>query len=347
MKAARYYGTRDVRVEDLPDPEPGPGQVLIKVAHNGICGTDIHEYFAGPIVIPTSPHALTGAKIPVTLGHEFSGTVLELGDGVNRCAVGDHVAVRPTSSCGTCAACRRKLFNLCRKLALCGVSDTYGGLAEYAVVEQSQLHLLPPGVSLELGALVEPMAVAYHAVRKSEANPDDVAVVCGLGPIGIGLWYALRSLGVHNIVLSDPAANRRACAAALGASHVVDPGTNDLASLVDDLSNAEGAAVVFDAAGVGDAITAGLELLGPTGRLVVVALHESPFCLQPIGIVAGELEVVGSAVYHDDDFVSVIEAMAAGSYPTNGWVQHMPFANITDAIHDLRDGKGTKILIDL
>lgn len=347
MKAVRYYGVGDIRIEDLPDPEAGPGQVVIRVAYNGICGTDLHEYFAAPTLIPTSAHPLTGVSVPVTLGHEFSGTVVQVGSGVTRCAVGDRAAVRPTLSCGTCVACRRKAFNLCRKLALCGLSAASGGLSEYALADADQIHLLPAEVSLELGALVEPMAVAYHAVRKSGTGPGDVVVVSGLGPIGIGLWYALRSLGVSAIVLSDPAENRRVRASALGGEHVIDPTVDDLAALVGDLSDGEGAAAAFDAAGVGAAVLSGLEVLAPSGCVVVVGLHESAFALQPLGIVLGELSIAGSAVYLDDDFTSVIQAMAAGVYSTDGWVDHAPLDGITGALDDLRKGRGTKILIDV
>ncbi|OFB35820.1 hypothetical protein BA059_27095 [Mycolicibacterium sp. (ex Dasyatis americana)] len=347
MKAVRYYGVGDIRIEHLPDPKAGTGQVVIRVAHNGICGTDLHEYFAAPTLIPTSAHPLTGVSVPITLGHEFAGTVAEVGPDVTRCAVGDRVTVRPTLSCGACVACRGKAFNLCRKLALSGLSATSGGLSEYAVVDADQIHVLPDEVSLELGALVEPMAVAYHAVRKSGAGPGDAVVVSGLGPIGIGMWFALRSLGVTKVVLSDPAESRRARAAALGGNHVIDPTVDDLAALVGDLSDGDGAAAVLDAAGVGAAVLGGLQVLAPAGRVVVVGLHESAFSLQPLGVVLGELSITGSAVYLDDDFTSVIQAMAAGNYSTEGWVDHAPIDGITGALDDLRKGRGTKILIDV
>lgn len=133
MLAARLYGTKDLRIEEMPEPEPGPGEVKIRVAHAGICGTDLHEYFETPRATH-EPNPLTGATLPQTLGHEFAGTVVACGDGVDRVAPGDRVCVRPIRTCGVCPRCTAGLSHLCTALAAIGVTAPGGGLAQYVVV---------------------------------------------------------------------------------------------------------------------------------------------------------------------------------------------------------------------
>lgn len=267
MRSAIYYGPHDVRIEDVPEPEVGPGQVKLRVAHNGVCGSDLHEYFAAATFVPVEPHPQTGIKAPVTLGHEFSGTVVAVGEGVTDVAVGDRAAVRPTYSCGACASCRAGAPNTCRVLAFHGLSGPGGGLSEYTVVDAGMVFPLPEGVSLEMGALVEPMAVSYHAVKLSGIQPGQVAIIAGLGPIGVGLFFALRALGVTDIIASDPSTARREILRRLGAQTVVDPHETDLTQLSREMSDDLGAFAVFDAAGVGAAIISGIAALAPQGKV--------------------------------------------------------------------------------
>ena len=168
MKAARFHGRGDVRVEDVTEPHPGPGQVQIAVDWCGICGTDLHEYLDGPIFAPTpaNPHPLTGGAVPITLGHEFSGVVAELGSGVTGFAEGDRVVVEPYDVCGECIACRDGRYNTCRKLGFIGLDGEQGGFAERMVVDQRWVHSIE-GLTPEQGALVEPLAVGYHATKLS------------------------------------------------------------------------------------------------------------------------------------------------------------------------------------
>lgn len=348
MKAARYYGVQDIRIEDVPEPEPGPGEVKVRVAHNGVCGSDLHEYFSATTFVPTEPHPLTGASIPVVLGHEFAGTVVSVGDAVERVQVGDRVAVRPNYWCGSCAACQAGLVNACGLLAFHGLSGPGGGLSEFTVIGQSHLHLLPDGVSLELGALVEPMAVAHHAVvERSGVREGDLAVIAGLGPIGIGLWLALRARGHEHVVASDPSPERRAAVSALGARHVIDPTATNLHEYCADLTSGTGARVVFDAAGVGAAIESALPALAPRGRVVVVGIHERAMEFNPTALLMQETEIVGSLIYTDDDYTAVIDAMRGGLYSTHDWVSHASLDELPEVLNELRAGRRMKVLIDL
>ncbi len=347
MKAAVYHGVGDVRIEDLTDPEPGPGEVKIKVAHNGVCGTDLHEYFSAATIIPLEQHPQTGVAAPVVLGHEFAGTVAETGTDVTMLSAGQRVAVRPTYQCGKCPPCVEGLQNACRVLAFHGLSGPGGGLSEFTVVRADMLHLLPDEVSLELGALVEPMAVAYHAVDRAELGPSDTAVIVGAGPIGVGLWFALRARGIQNVVVSERSEVRRSAISRLGATNVIDPRATDLTQTVMDLSELRGAAAVFDAAGVGAAITESVPCLATHGKIVVVGLHEESFSFNPTGLVLKEAEILGSLVYDDHDYRAVIADMAAGRYDTSAWVEHVPLAGLHDAFDALRAGRKIKILVDL
>lgn len=347
MKAALFYGKEDLRVEEAPESSPGPGQVKLRNAFSGICGSDLHFYFF-PEALPfglDKPHPLTGAALPQILGHEFSGTVVEVGEGVTNVRVGDRAAVYPlVASCGECAACRKGLRFSCPLQGSLGACAKGGGLAEFTTLDASVLHLLPDNVDLRMGALVEPMAVAWHAVARSQVEAGGTALVAGAGPIGIGAWFALKARGVEKVLVSEPSADRRAIIAALGAT-VVDPVHEDLAEAVAKLTDGDGVDVAIDAAGAGAAITSALANLVAGGRVVVVALHEHPVEFQPTYLMMGETEIVGAVGYTPEEFDQVIAAMANGGYDTTGWVREIPLSGVVEAIHELRGGTGAKTLI--
>ncbi|XIE81564.1 zinc-binding dehydrogenase [Streptomyces sp. SBR177] len=349
MKAARFHGKEDVRIEEVPEPRPGPGQVKLRNAFAGICGSDLHFFFH-PASLPfdlDQPHPLTGATLPQILGHEFSGTVVEVGEGVTDVKVGDLCAVYPLAvSCGRCAACRKGLPFSCPLMGSLGSNVEGGGLSEFTVCDAAQVHVLPDGVDLRMGALVEPMAVGWHAVARSGVEPGGSALIAGAGPIGIGAWFALKARGVDRVLVSEPSADRRALMTALGA-RVVDPTHEDLAAAVAALTDGDGVDAAVDAAGAGAAVTSAVAALAPGGRLVVAALHEHPMDFQPTGLMMGEREIVGAVGYRPEEFDAVIAAMADGVYDTTGWVQERPLEDLVDALHALRGGVGGKILLRL
>src|SRR5215469_3829874 len=147
MRAIRFHGREDVRLDDIPQPSPKAGEIKLRVLYNGICGSDLHEYYHGPMMTLTRPHPLSGVQNPVVLGHEFSGEVVELGQGVSDLKVGDLIAVEPVQTCGSCHWCRAGQYNHCPTPAIHGYSRDGGGLAEYTVVLRSMAHKLPVGVS--------------------------------------------------------------------------------------------------------------------------------------------------------------------------------------------------------
>ncbi|MCK2021681.1 2,3-butanediol dehydrogenase [Microbacterium sp. kSW2-24] len=346
MKAAVFHAQEDLRIEEVADPSPGRGQVKLRNAFAGICGSDLHVYYTPEAagLDFEHPHPLTGSTLPQILGHEFSGTVVELGEGVDGISVGDRVAVWPIYYCGDCAACRHGMYNACQKIGFHGLSSDGGGMAEFTTVDASKLHVLPENVDLRLGALVEPMAVAWHAVSRSGVESGGTALIAGAGPIGIGVWFALKARGIEKVLVSEPSSDRRAIIAALGAT-VVDPVTEDLGAAVTALTDGDGVDVAFDAAGAGPAITSSLASLVPGGRVVVVAIHERTMDFLPTQLVMAETEIAGALAYLPEDFDAVIAAMAAGVYDTTGWVKDVPLDGVVDAIHALRGGAGAKILV--
>ncbi len=232
----------------------------MKVGFNGICGTDLHEYYAGPIFVPTEPHPLTHQQMPLVIGHEFSGVITDVGDGVTGWAEGDRVAVEPIYRCGTCASCRAGNYNICAQIGFHGLMSD-GGMAEYTVVPTDMLHRLPDNVSLELGALVEPMSVAYHAATLGEVKAGDTAMVFGAGPIGIGLWFALRGKGVDDVFVVEPSADPADVDRGARSQHARSDAV-DVPAFIADHTDGRGADAVFDAAGVAPAVETALACVG-------------------------------------------------------------------------------------
>jgi (R,R)-butanediol dehydrogenase/meso-butanediol dehydrogenase/diacetyl reductase len=313
MRAAVYYGNHKLAIEDVPEPSPGAGEIKVRVSRNGICGTDLHEYYDGPIFIPPDePHPLTGKAMPVVLGHEFSGEVTEVGAGVSDIAEGDRVAIEPVYRCGRCRACRQGRYNVCRQVAFHGLMAD-GGMAEFTVVPAYQAHRLPDTVPLELGALVEPMSVAYHAAVLGEVNDQSRALIYGAGPIGIGLWFALRGMGLTEIDVVEPSPQRRASIELLGA-RTLDPTAVDVPALIADRTDGSGVDAAFDAAGVAPAVESALDSLGERRPLISVAIYDKPLPTPLINLVLRERRIQGTICYTGDDYRAVIDLMARGHY---------------------------------
>jgi (R,R)-butanediol dehydrogenase/meso-butanediol dehydrogenase/diacetyl reductase len=340
-----YYGPNKVEVADVPEPTPGPGAVKVKVGFNGICGTDLHEYYAGPIFVPTEPHPLTHQQMPLVMGHEFSGVITDIGDGVTGWAEGDRVAIEPIYKCGHCAACQAGNYNICAQIGFHGLMSD-GGMAEYTVVPTDMLHKLPDNVSMQLGALVEPMSVAYHAATLGETKPGDTAMVIGAGPIGIGLWFALRGKGVEDTFVVEPSATRRASIEALGA-RTLDPSAIDVPAFIADHTKGRGADAAFDAAGVAPAVETALACVGARRPMVSVAIYEKPLTTPLLNLVMNESRIQGSLCYTSADFQAVIALMAQDAYDTTGWVESIAIDDVIDeGFEALHAGAKMKVLVD-
>ncbi|MDE3204987.1 MAG: alcohol dehydrogenase catalytic domain-containing protein [Acidobacteriota bacterium] len=343
MRGAVYYGVDDVRLEDIEEPIPGPGQVKIKVAFNGLCGTDLHEIFDAQRAVPASPHPLTGVQAPVVLGHEIAGTVTGVGAGVEGSMVGKLVAVEPILGCGSCAWCSSGHVNLCDRLAFHGLSTGGGGLAEYTVVPQSMLHVAPPGLTPQEVAVAEPLAVAWHAVERSGVAGGQTAAVLGAGAIGIGISLVLRSRGIKAVVV-EPSPSRRRLVEGLGAT-VLDPSSGDAVDRLLELTSGAGVDVCFETS----AAVASYEVaVSSTAKHGVVMLLASPrLPLPPVlgKALARELEIRTSYAYHGD-FPAVLDALSRALIPLDGWVTTAGLSSLHQVLADMRAGSRAKVLID-
>jgi (R,R)-butanediol dehydrogenase / meso-butanediol dehydrogenase / diacetyl reductase len=346
MRAAVYHGRQDLRLEEVPEPSAGAGEVKLKVLYNGICGSDLHEYYDGPITTRVTPHPLTAVKNPVILGHELCGEVVDVGAGVEDLDLGDRVAVEPVETCGHCLYCTSGQYNHCGLLAFHGYNRNGGGLAQFTVVRRSMAHKLPRNLSAMQGALIEPMAVAWRTADRCGVEAGQTAVIHGGGPIGIGVYFTLRRRGVR-VIMSDPSPARRTVLKSLGVAVVLDPRDGKVVSAIKDLTGGRGADASVDAAGVSASFQAALLGTAVDGNVVVVAIHTRPLEIGPMDILMSEARITGVAL-SCNAFPSVIQEMTAGAYPAEGWVETIPFEGlIRDGFERLHRQEGTKILVDI
>jgi len=293
MRAARYHGAGDVRVEDV-DPDPvGPGAVRIAVAATGLCGSDLHEYTAGPMTIPAEPHPVTGDALPFTIGHEIGGTVVETGRDAD-VPIGTTVAVNPIVWCSDCPACARGAYHLCPDGGFVGLS-TNGGFAESVVVPAETVVPVPDGLDAELAALVEPFSVGLHAVRRADLSSGDSVAVFGAGPIGHAIVQLARAANARPVSVFEPREHRRECAARAGAEQVVDPTETDPVEHV--AADAGGVDVAFEVAGIEETLNQAIACTRSGGRTVVVSLFEERAAVDPFEVVTREVDVIGSAAF--------------------------------------------------
>jgi (R,R)-butanediol dehydrogenase / meso-butanediol dehydrogenase / diacetyl reductase len=349
MKAAVFHGQKDIRLEEVQEPEVGEGNVKVKVDWCGICGTDLHEYLAGPIFIPPvgSPHPITGDTLPLTLGHEFAGEVVEVGDGSAEVNTGDRVAIEPVFRCGECAACQRGATNLCEKLGFYGLMGGGGGLSEFAVVPSYMIHRLPEGLTTEQGALVEPIAVGLRAVRRAGFQEGQSAVVFGAGPIGAVTVQCLKAMGAGQIMVAEVSEARKEKAREIGADVVIDPTEEDVVERVSELTEGEGAEHSFDAAGIQQTLQTALHATRKGGTVTIISIWEGPVELNPNDIVMSELNVGGTICYTPDDFADTIAMLKDGSIETEGIItERIPLSDVLEGgFEELVDHKDRHVKI--
>ena len=349
MQAARWYKAKDIRVETVPEPEVSAGRVKIKVARAGICGSDLHEYIAGPIFVPVeAPHPITHETAPIIMGHEFSGEVAEVGAGVTRVKVGDRVVVEPILACGECPACRQGKYNLCDKLGFHGLSGGGGGFAPYTVVDERWVHHLPDSLSLEQGALVEPSAVAVHAVRLSQMKIGGTAAVFGVGPIGLLVVEALRAAGAGRIYAVELSPQRSERALKLGAQAVIDPSAEDPATKLRALTGGLGVDVAFEVTGVPSVLRQCIDSTHYEGETVIVSIWEKDAAFQPNTVVLKERTMKGIIAYRDI-FPAVMDLMTRGYFSAEHLVtKRISLSDIVAEGFDVlvREKQHIKIMVD-
>jgi 2-desacetyl-2-hydroxyethyl bacteriochlorophyllide A dehydrogenase len=336
MRAAVYTGAKTFEVQDRPDVPPKADEVQIDVAFTGICGTDLHVL-----------HGDMDARvsIPAIIGHEMSGRVAAIGADVSGWEIGEPVTVMPSSWCGTCPACRAGNQHICQRLNFIGI-DSAGAMQRHWNVPAETLVRLPVELSLEAAALVEPVAVAVHDVRRAALSAGEKVVVVGGGPVGMLIATVAAQAGA-DIVLLEVNAYRRKVAEELGLV-VVDPSTVDISTMIDSWTQGAGAAVAFEVSGAAAGLDAAVDVLAVRGRLVLVAIHPTPRPINLHRFFWRELTLVGARLYERSDFERAVELVAGGSIPTAALVSRIePIENIAEAFAALESGGDImKVLID-
>jgi (R,R)-butanediol dehydrogenase/meso-butanediol dehydrogenase/diacetyl reductase len=316
MRAVRYHAARDVRVEEVPEPDGlGAHELLVRPRYCGICGTDLHEYVAGPIVTPVAPHPLTGARNPQILGHEFAADVLEVGASVEAARPGDRVAIMPLIFCGQCYFCLRGLNHLCTRMACVGLSWDWGGLGELAVVAEYQVAVLPDELSYEQGALIEPAAVAEYGVQRGGVRPGDSVLVAGAGPIGALAVLAARAAGAGAVYLSEPNAVRAGAASGLGATAIFNPAETAVPDELHERTGGIGVDVAIECAGNARALSDCIAATRRAGTVVQTGLHVGPAEVHPMLWSQNDLTIVGTWCYRVYDWRRIAALIQSGAFP--------------------------------
>lgn len=321
MRAARFYDQEDIRIEDIERPTAGPDDVLIDIAWCGICGTDIHEYQDGPIFIPPkgSPHPVTGEEAPITLGHEFSGTVADVGNNVTDLKVGQNVVVEPyvihKEYWGT------DNYHLTPDQNFIGLAGGGGGLAEQIAVDQHWVHPIPDNLPLDEAALIEPLAVAYHAVERSEAKAGDVALIGGAGPIGLLTAAVAKAQGLTTI-MSELSKKRIETAQETGvADHVVNPQEVDVVEEVLKITDGKGADVGFEATSVDVVLNTIFSAVKKAGVIVNVSIWGHKPEANLADLVTKEQDLRGTIGYYNSH-EPCIELASSGKVDLKPFITH-------------------------
>jgi len=329
MNAARYYGKEDVRVESVEPRSVGSTDLRVEVSACGICGSDLHEYRHGPGVAPTEPHPLSGESVPIRLGHEFAGRVVETGEDVDDLSEGDSVAVNPICGCSDCRYCRKGRYRQCPQVMTIGLQGGAGGFAESAVVPAENAVPVPDGVPRDVAAITEPLSVALHAVHQSSLEPGDSVAVFGAGPIGLGIVQTALTVGARTVHISEPEPSRRSLASKLGAATAVDPTEVDPVRRFSAATDG-GVDVSFEVAGVRETFRQAVRSTGRGGNTTIVSVFDDQTEFHPNLLVMAERTVTGAFGYQSGSLSRTGEFATVLEYLRDGRLRAEPLA--TDRI---------------
>ena len=333
MKAAVIKSPYEVEIVEKGLPEIKEGEALISVKICGICGSDLHVY--------RGKHPFV--KEPRVPGHEFSGVVAE-GDIYSR---GEAVTVEPLIPCGKCDLCIRGEYNVCRDLKVIGI-HVDGAMAEYVKVPEDRIYRLPKGVSFKEGALIEPLAVAVHIVRRAKVSLNDDVLILGAGPIGLLVLQVAKLLGVKRIFITDVVDYRLDLAEKLGADYTINASVDSVEEVVYKATNGLGVDIAIEVAGAPNTPLQAVKLTKPHGRVVIVGFFEEPRVpMDMTEIVAKELEIVGSRVYWHD-FKTAIDLVARRVINVKRIVTHsFPLEDVAKAfeVADKKLYNAVKVLV--
>jgi L-iditol 2-dehydrogenase len=341
MKAAVLDRPLSIQVKDVAIPEPQPDEALIKVYCIGICGSDVHYY----------EHGRIGRYVvnePIILGHELAGVVVKVGSEVTDVSVGDRVAVEPGITCGRCGYCKSGRYNLCPDVVFMATPPVDGAWAEYVSVRSDFLFKLPDGMSFEEGALLEPLSVGIHAMKRGKVGPSDRVLVTGLGPIGLLAIEAAKLFGVTEIYGSDILAGRRELAQAMGVSGVLNPAEDSVAEKLEQWTDGAGIDVIIETSGSAKAISDAVGFVKRGGRIVFVGLPvANSIPIDVAALVDAELDVYGVFRYANT-YPMAIQALQRTRPDIEKVITHrFALDDIQQAVETARNQKEfcTKIMI--
>lgn len=300
MKAAVFKKKDEVTVIDVPNPAAGAGEVVLKVQDCGICGSDLHAVQYG-----------FGMPPDTIMGHEFCGEIHSLGASVKGFEPGDRVTSLPYIACGRCDFCKRDDAMHCAKLRSLGFGQLPGAYAEFVVCGAASLLKLPANVSSRAGALVEPLSVGLHGVKKSNIGPGMGCVVMGAGPIGLSTLIWAKARGASAVVVSELAPGRTELAMKLGASAVVNPTAADPADAVKSITG-RAPEIVFECIGVKSTLGAAISMVGRHGQVVVIGVCMEPDSIYPVSCVMKEVRIDFALAYTRAEFQETIDALSKG-----------------------------------
>lgn len=336
MRAVTYVGQESLSVVDRETIHPKPDEVQIKVAYAGICGTDLHILHG---------NMDSRVEIPLTFGHEMSGVISAVGTNSNPSLIGKKVTVMPLIWDGICSVCSEGHSHICENLNFVGI-DSPGAMQEYWNVPESIVFELPESLPLQHGALVEPVAVAVHDVRRAKVSTGQKCVVIGGGPIGLLIASVIRAMDADALVL-EPDQARRGQLEELGI-RTHDPLLGNTLEIVKEWANGKLADVVFEVSGAAAPVEEMTNYVKPRGTIVVVAIHPTPRPVNLQQLFWKELQILGARVYETNDFETAINLIDSGEIPCEKVISHVyPLEESDQALEVLRSGGAMKVLIQV
>jgi L-iditol 2-dehydrogenase len=328
-----------IEFREIPRPGTGPGEVLVHIQRIGVCGSDIHVYHG--------LHPYT--SYPIVQGHEISGYIAETGAGVSGLSVGDLVTFMPQVTCGTCYSCIHGMEHICESLKVMGF-QTNGAGQEFFPVAAEKVLKMPAGVTLDQAAMVEPVAVGVHAIRRAGGAAGKNVLVLGAGTIGNLLAQSARAAGARNVMLSDISAYKLARARACGFDCVIDPRERDIAAAVREYMGPDRADLIFECVGAEETLTTAVDIARKGSTIVIVGV----FGKKPpvdIGLVQDrELTIMGTLMYQKPDFEQAVAWLAEGKLALDPLISaRFPFERYLDAYHTIEQAHGSsmKVMIEL
>lgn len=343
MQAARFYGKRDIRVEEVPSPSRrlAEDEVLVAPIACGICGTDLHEYIAGPIVTPKEPNGFNGATLPQILGHEFSARVLDTGRNIKHVRQGDRVSIQPLIAPYDDYYARRGLAHLSERLGVVGLSWAWGGMGEQAIVRADNVYPVPDTLSDVQAALIEPGAVAVYAVDRGRVRTGSSVLVSGFGPIGALVMLAAKAAGATTIFVSEPNAQRREKAQEMLPSVIaIDPKAENVADVVrSQTESLVGADVALECVGNEVSLNACAAAVRRQGVVVQLGLHIGRPSVDAMQWAVKDITIEATWCFPVQSWPRIASMISTGVYP----VESIVTAKI--ALRDVVE-KGFEALLD-